>query len=213
MKYKVVGILIVLASYSANAQTWFGLGAGGNQAFNYFENSEGVKNETIQGVPGAYVSFYFQAQLPKTRKDPRIQLPTALMHFELSYKKSVMEDKSQALINRWSLDYLSFSAGYRYVFTSKKVISPFLGAGVTADWLLNGVQQRGFEQYNLKNDLNDLNLGIYPEVGVSYTISYQVLGTLGMSYMHGISNLESNGQTSRLSGLRLGVSAFFKLSK
>jgi hypothetical protein len=120
-----------------------------------------------------------------------------------------MRDSDSNTLKKWTMDYFLGLVGVRHIIRTDKKIAPFVGAAISMDWLLSGVQQIGFEQYDLMNELGKFNLGVVAEGGLKYSINYDVLGTLGLSYNYGLSDLEQNDQQSRLSGFRIGVSFHF----
>jgi len=203
-------MLMMQASYG---QSWVGLGVGANQSNVYFENSMGEQDETIKGIPSSYVSLYYMHELGSSKKTKKLyDMPDYLMAIEIGYKRAQSRDSDSNTLNKWTMDYFSSTIGVRHIVSTEKKIAPFVGVGISMDWLLSGVQQIGFEQYDLTNELEKFNLGVVGEGGVKYSINHDVLGTLGVSYTYGLSDLEQNDQKSKLSGLKIGVGIHFLIN-
>jgi hypothetical protein len=206
--------ILFMTTTLANAQSWVGLGVGGNQSSVYYKSSDGLKDKSIKGVPAAYVSVYYQLDLAKNGNGLSSRnLPSNLINTEFGFKRAMARDSDSNTLSKWTMDYFSTYLGYRHVFVSKSQVNPYFGIGMSADILLSGVQQIGFEQYDLKDDLSHLNMGVSAEGGLNYIISQEVLGILNISYNQGLTNLEKNEQKSRLSGIKIGISLMFKLNK
>ncbi len=202
-------ILAFIGSFSYG-QGWAGLGIGGHLTNVSFTNQQGVKDDRIKGVPSAYASFYFQLDLggPKKNTDAK-----GALIFEAGYKRGSSKNKESTILEKWVMDFLSGSIQYRYLPGSKRSVNPYFEAGLFGDYLMAGVQQSGIEQYDLTEDIKNFNVGLIGGAGLSYFISSEAYGTLGLSYQRGLSNLEKGNQTAHISGFKLGVSLFFKIDK
>jgi len=214
MKKVLTGLFTIVAFHASWAQSWVGIDVGVNQSNVYYENSNGEQDKMIKGVPASYASLYYMHELGNTKKSKKLyDMPDYLLTVEIGYKRAQSRDSDSNLLNKWTMDYFSSSIGVRHIVSTKKKIAPFIGAAFSMDWLLSGVQQIGFEQYDLTTELSQLNLGIVGEGGLKYSINHDVLGTFGVSYTYGISDLEQNEQRSRLSGFKVGVGIHFLISK
>jgi len=206
-------ILIFLLSLAygtlADAQAWVGIGLGGHLNDVSFFNSSGVKDERIQGILSTYFSFYLAHDLGQ-RRGPDISRNT--LFFQAGYKKGVSRNKESSVLEKWTIDNLSTSLTFRRMIQSRRLVNPYLGAGLGVDLITGAAQQEGFEQYDLTDDLKRVNVSAIAEAGLTYFISHDIYGTLGASYLHGLTNLEKNpAQTAHVHGWKVGIDIFFQL--
>lgn len=197
--------------YSRNySRDWVGLGLGVNQSNLSFKNSAGEQDESIKGVSAFYASFFYSYALgKKKRKTSLYDMPGNLLMVEIGYKRSQLQDSDNPTLKEWDLSHLSSSIGFRHKPRARNRVAPYLGMGLVLDYLLSSVQHLGIQRYDIKDELKDINLGIMGETGLYYSINYDVIGTLGLSYTHGLSDLESGLQQSNLSGIKIGLGVHF----
>jgi hypothetical protein len=206
-----LGTLVVI--HASWGQSWVGMDAGGHQSNVYYENSAGDQDKSIKGVPATYASIYYMHELVSSGNSKKLyDMPDYLLTVEIGYKRAQSRDSDSNLLNRWTMDYFSTSVGVRHIVSTKKKIAPFIGAAISMDRLLSGVQQIGFEQYDLTDELSIFNLGLVGEGGLKYSINHDVLGTFGISYTYGLSDIEPDEEKGRLSGFKVGVGIHFLIS-
>ena len=213
MKRLTIMAVFIMTAKVMCAQGWAGIGIGTHQSNVYYENSNGDQDKSIKGVPASYVSLYYMHDFVSGGKQKKLyDMPDYLLVVEMGYKKAETRDSDSQTLSKWMMDYFSSALGVRHIISTGKRVAPFVGVAFSMDMLLSGVQQIGFEQYDLTEELEKQNFGIVGEGGVKYSINHDVLGTLRISYMQGLSNLEKSSQLSRLSGLKVGVGIHFLIN-
>lgn len=212
---KAILLILLLAVTSTGysqrySRDWVGLGLGVNQSNLNFKNSAGEQDESIKGVSAFYASFFYSYALgKKKRKTTLYDMPGNLLMVEIGYKRSQLQDSDNPTIKEWNLSHLSSSIGFRHKPRARNRVAPYFGLGLVMDYLLSSVQHLGVQQFDVKDELKDINLGIMGETGLYYSINYDVIGTLGLSYTHGLSDLESGLQQSNLSSIKIGLGIHF----
>lgn len=206
MKQVVITMLLIIPSIAFAQQVGFSLGTT-IQNLSYI-NSDGVKSDQLKGLPAASISFsYLQALQAKG------SFANSVMA-QVGYKGGHLKDKGSHLLTTWSMNFLSASAHFISQKKSKRKANPFFGAGIVSDFLMSGTQNRGFEQYDLTNDLKTLNLSAKILTGLSYTISKESSCSLDLSYMRGFRNMEKSAeQSALLHAWQLSATLFFQLKK
>lgn len=211
MKTIIVALLIFYA-LSAHTQSRVGFSIGGNYNTIRFKNSAGEVNDNLKGLPGAAITMYYQVEVLKSKIEKRFK-PSNLLSVELGYKSGHFSDKGSQVLTTWSLNYLSTGLAFKHYRSSKKSVNPFYGGGFISDFLVSGVQSRGFEQYDLTDDIKKINLSITAEAGLLYTISDKSHCSLSLAYLRGLSNLEKDpGQKAMIHAWKLSAAVFFNLN-
>ena len=209
--YRFLLILFLIATfYDSQAQNWFGLSIGVNQSSLDFRNSSGQKNEDLKGVPGFTASTHFIFPL-STIKNLSLSGATVL-NTELMYKSSNIVDKGSSQQSTWALGHLGSSITLRKHFSSQSSLIPFYEIGAAYDYLLSGNQTIGFEQFNVKENLNPSNFSVQGGFGLLYNISYEANASLLLGYVHGLSDIEKEAlQSAKLNGLRASIAIYFTI--
>jgi hypothetical protein len=190
-----------------------GFSIGGNFNRIRFKNSEGVVNGNLKGLPGAAVAICYQSEILRSKTERRYK-PTNFLSVELGYKSGQFTDKGSQVLTTWSLNYLSTGLAFKHYRSSKKNVNPFYAGGFISDFLISGVQSRGFEQYDLTEDIKKINLSITAEAGLLYTISDKAHCSLSLAYLRGLSNLEKDSdQKAMIHAWKLSATVFFNLKK
>jgi|GEM_PF-3031826 len=208
MKYLFLFLLPVF-SLPIYAQSWVGFSFGGNFSQVRFTNSDGVVNKNLKGLPGTTATVFYQRSISKEKK---MYSATNLIGFELGYKSSRVQDKASSLLTIWNMHYLTNSLTFRHNSNSKRKANPFYGGGVVLDYLMSGTQNRGFNQFNITEDIKPLNVSVTVETGLNYHISDDANTTLRLAYLRGLANLEKDpSQQAYIHALRLSITLFFNL--
>lgn len=203
-------LFCLIVGTTAHAQYWVGLGAGGNQNMIKYLDDEGVRDKGIQGVPSVYVSAFVQRALGSPKAYYQAAYINAIVT-EWGYKRGVVKNNNSSELDRTTLDNLSTTITFRHMRHSKSLVNLYFGGGVFADYLISGVQERGFEQFDLTEDFKKLNFGLVADAGITYWMSHEVYGTLGLSYAKGLRNLEKGDQTLHINNIKIGIAVFFQL--
>jgi len=214
MKRLFIIIAITLSSH-LSAQTWLGVGFGSHVSNPYFKNSEGIENTGLKGSSSFYASGFYMKNL-STKSNIRAKreinrYPRNVIFAEFGYKRSSFQDEQTNLQSEWNLDFASSAVGFLHHFKSKGLFGPYVGISAVADLLTRSTQTIGFQEFDIKDELAPLNVGVAPMFGIYYRANHDVMAYLNGSYTAGISNLEDEGQTSRIGGLKLGLSILFKI--
>lgn len=175
-----------------------------------YTNSDGVKSEQLVGLPAAVISFsYLHTFNAKSKSKTIFNNSIAL---QLGYKGGQLKDKGSHLLTTWSMNFLSGSLNFVSQYGTKRKTNPFYGVGIVNDLLISGTQNRGFEQYDLTNDLKALNLSAKIFTGLSYRISDEASCSLELNYLHGLRNIERNQkQSALLHAWQLSATLFLQL--
>lgn len=202
-------MLFWLLSLSAISQNWVGLGIGASTSKLMFTDTNGLRNRDLVSLPGASASFFYHHRISK--ENWRRFSSTTVLSAETGFKSARIKDRESSLLTTWALQYLTGNLTIRRNVGSKHKVNMIYGAGLFADYLMSGSQSKGFEQFDLTNDLNRRAAGLITEFGVSYYQSDDSYSTLVLSYLHGMSNLEKDeGQVATLHLLNISVSVFFE---
>jgi len=209
MKYLFL-FFFTLSLLPANGQSWVGFSFGGNFSQIRFKNSDGAVNIDLQGLPGTTATIFYQRDIAKNKKVR--YSATNLIGFELGYKSNRIQDNASGLLTIWNMHYLTGSLTFRHNSNSKRKANPFYGGGLVLDYLMSGTQNRGFNQFDITEDLKPLNLSLTLETGLKYHISDEVNASIRLAYLRGIANLEKDpGQQAYIHAWRLSIAIFFKL--
>lgn len=201
-------MVLVVPSVVVAQQIGFGLGTT-IQNLSY-TNSDGVKADQLTGLPAAAISFSYLHTL-KTKS--KAAFSNSIMA-QLGYKGGHLKDEGSHLLTTWSMNFLSASANFISQHNSKKRANPFFGVGIVNDVLISGTQNRGFEQYDLTDDLKVLNVGAKIFTGLSYKISNEANCSLELNYMRGFRNMEKSAdQSALLHAWQLTATLYFQLKK
>ena len=207
----ILALLLIFYTLSVHAQRRVGFSIGGNYSDIRFKNSAGDVNENLKGLPGASITAYYQFEILKRKTEKRFN-PSNFLSPEIGYKSSQFSDKGSNVLTTWSLNYLSTGLAIKHYRNSKKTVNPFYGGGFITDFLISGVQSRGFEQYDLTENIKKINVSITAEAGLLYTISDNAHCSLSLAYLRGIYNLEKDpGQTAMIHAWKLSATVFFNL--
>ncbi|MEM7297377.1 MAG: hypothetical protein AAF391_03825 [Bacteroidota bacterium] len=207
---KLFVILLFFPGLLAGQQR-LGFGIGTTQSFLRFSSDTGSATNDLVGTPGVTASVFYQINL-SSYKGARGSKPGNYVSLEAGIKSSKLKDKQSTIATTWDIRYISGTLTYRRQKNSKGKVGPFYGAGLVYDVLLSGTQNRGVEQFNLKNELNSVNLGATVEAGLRYYVSSESVTTVRISYVRGFSNLEKDsGQSAYLDTIRLSIAMFFDL--
>ncbi|NBP67939.1 MAG: hypothetical protein EBU52_04275, partial [Cytophagia bacterium] len=156
-------MMVWMVSTVAMAQQ-IGFGLGTTIQNLSYTNSDGVKADQLTGLPAAAISFSYLYALKTKSAFANSMLA------QLGYKGGHLKDEGSHLLTTWSMNFLSASAGFVSHHNSKRKTNPFFGAAIVTDVLISGTQNRGFEQYDLTDDLKILNLSAKIFTGLSYKI-------------------------------------------
>ncbi len=209
MKLILTLALLILWGCSHGQRSWIGLSIGANHSQLRYRDSDGNLDKNLKGLPVGTASILFQRELRDNTKSSGYH-NSSLFSTELGYKTNKIKDKSSTLLTTWSLQYLSGNILFIKRENSRNTVNPYYGGGVAFDWMVNGKQNLGFEEYNLSEDLNAFNLSLVGEFGLTYFISLDAMGSLGLSYSRGLSNLEKGpNEQALLHAIKLTLTVFF----
>jgi len=209
MKKLLIAGLLLTGFFTYGQKTWVGFSIGANHSQLRYKNTKGVLDENLKGIPGGTASIFLQTQVFDKKKSARYPAAT-LLSTEIGYKSTKIKDKASTILTTWSLHYLTANLTLRRKANSKKKVNPFYGGGLVADWFASGTQNLGFEQYDLKEELQPLNFSITAEAGLTYFVGDDSFGTLGLSYLRGISNLETSpDEQALLHSIKISMAIFF----
>jgi hypothetical protein len=209
----VLIVLVFLTTTHANAQSKVSFSIGGNYNQVRFRNSAGVLNENLRGLPAVNVALAYEHALEKIGSRSEFN-PSNHVGVSLGYKSGQFKDKGSHVLTTWSTNYLSSSLGYFHRTGSKKPIHFMYGGGIVYDFLISGVQSRGFEQYDLSQDIKKANLSVAAHSGLFYRISDFSQCALKISYLKGLTNIEKDeNQSARFNAWQLSAVVFFDLTK
>lgn len=204
-------VILSLTSLSGSTQSWVGLGIGASTSRLEFTGTDGIRNRDLAGLPGVSTSFFYQQKVSK--KNQKKFSSKTVLSTELGFKSARIKDRESSLLTTWSMQYLTGNLTLRRRVGSKHKVNSFYGVGLFTDYLLSGTQNKGFEQFDLTNDLRRRVAGVIAEFGLSYYHSDDSYSTLKLSYLHGISNLEKDpGQKAFLYVLKISASVFFEFN-
>jgi len=211
MKYLLL-FFLVFYSLSAQAQNRVGFSFGGNFSQIRFINSDDVVNKDLKGLPGTTATFFYQHDISNKKKQKHAA--SNLAGFELGYKSNRLQNNASNLLTVWNMHYLTGSLTFRHNSNSKHKASPFYGGGLVVDYLMSGTQNRGFNQFDITEDLKPLNVSLTLETGLMYHISDEANASLRLAYLRGLANLEKDpGQQAYIHAWRLSIAVFFNLKK
>jgi len=198
-------------AHLAFSQSSVGLSIGGTFGQLKFENSEGVVDENLIGVPGAAASAYYFFDLGGVVTSA--SSGQNLLGVELGYKSSKFKDKASSQLTTWELQYITSRLLFRRITNSTNKARLFFGGGLAMDYLYGGTQNQGFSQFEITDALNALNVSLSAETGLTYIISSDTYATLRLGYLRGISNLEKDSsQQAFVHGFKLSMAIFFHLN-
>jgi hypothetical protein len=207
MKWLII-FLAVVPTIGFTQQVGFSLGT--NMQNLAYTNSAGVKSEQLVGLPAASISFSYMQRLQKKSRSKALQ--NNYLVLQAGYKTGQLKDKGSHLLTTWSMNFISGSLNFVSQHNTKRKTNPFYGAGVVNDLLISGTQNRGFEQYDLTNDLKSFNLSAKIFTGLSYRISDEANCSLELNYLRGLRNIEkSQGQSALLHAWQLSATLFLHL--
>jgi len=196
--------------YNPPSQSSIGFSLGGNFSQVRFKNSDGVLDEDLKGLPGTSATLFYFLQLANGKKGNYAF--ANLLGVELGYKSSKFQDKANSLLTTWNLQYLTGQLTFRHVVLSDHRVNLFFGSGVAIDYLRGGTQTQGFNQFEITEDLNRVNLSILVETGLKYNISEDAYTTLRLGYLRGLTNLEKDPeQEVFIHAVRLSIAVLFYL--
>lgn len=209
--YLLVLLNLLFAIVSAQSKVSFSIGGNYNQV--RFRNSSGELNKDLRGLPAVKVSLGYEHALEKKNTQKGFG-PSNHVGLSLGYKAGQFKDKSSHVLTTWALNYLSGSLEYFHRTSSKRPTHFMYGGGVVSDFLISGVQSRGFEQYDLGQDIRKNNISIAIHSGLFYKISDFSQCALKLSYLKGLTNVEKDqNQSAILNAWQLSAVVFFDLSK
>ncbi|WP_436516592.1 hypothetical protein [Ekhidna sp. To15] len=208
----ILWVSLIAGSNIVYSQNWVGLSIGGNQTFINFQDAAGQKNDALKGVPGFTASSHFQFPLSKI-KNLSLNGSTVL-NIEGGYKSTKIVDINSSQQSSWTLRQLTSSMTIRKHLKSRSTLIPFYEMGGSVDYMLSGTQTLGFEQYDLDESLNTINISIQSGLGLQYEISYDANATILLGYLHGLSDIEKDqAQKAKLNGLRISIAIYFTIEK
>lgn len=208
MKKFLCILLIVTPVVAYSQQLGFNLGT--NLQNLAYENSSGVKSAQLIGLPAATISFSYLHNLPGKGKSKGSW--NNYLIAEVGYKGGQLKDKGSHLLTTWSMNFLSGSLNFVSQLNTKRKANPFFGAGIVSDLLISGTQNRGFEQYDLTNDLKSVNMSAKIFTGLLYHISDEASCAIQVNYLRGLLNIEkSQGQPALLHAWQLSATLFLEL--
>lgn len=194
------------------AQSGIGFGAGGNIGNVKFREGGKSTEHELRSLPGSVIAISYHLALAggKTKKGKSAQH----IVLDASYKSVSVKDNSSHLLTTWSFGFLSFAPNYQYTLVSKKRVTPFFSGGLAIDYLVNGMQSRGFEQYDLTNEIRRVNVSANVAAGLKYQVSENAHTSLHLGHLRGLRNLETDvNQTAYLHGWQLSAAIVFELHK
>jgi len=194
------------------AQSGIGFGAGGNIGHVKFREGGQRTEHELGSLPGSVIAISYHVALAsgKTKKGKSAQHVV----LDASYKSVSVKDNSSHLLTTWSFGFLSFAPNYQYTLVSKKRVTPFFSGGFAIDYLVNGMQSRGFEQYDLTDEIRRVNVSATLAAGLKYQVSENAHTSLRLGHLRGLRNLENDAdQTAYLHGWQLSAAIVFELHK
>ena len=201
-----LGLLIGSSTY---AQTWVGLGMHANDALPIYKTSQNARVHEYKGRIKGGASLYFKRDLTQAHGH-RIMNQNAIL-YELGIKALSVKNTGSNIIEEYDMSYLSNALIFRHYRKSRRKANMYYGIGGFSDYMLSGYQTEGFVETDISNHLKTINWGLVADTGLSYWIADDVYGVFGVSYNHGLTNLESGGETLKLHYIKIHLSAFFAL--
>lgn len=204
-------LLLTIGHACAQSKVSFSIGSNYSQV--RFRNSAGDLNENLRGLPAAKISLAYEHALEKANARKEFD-PSDHIGVSLGYKSGQFKDKASHVLTTWTTNYISVGVDYFHRTGSKKPIHFMYGGGLVNDFLTSGVQSRGFEQYDLSQDIRAKNFSAALHTGLFYRISDFSQCALKLSYLKGLTNIEKDeNQTARLNAWQLSAVVFFDLTK
>lgn len=205
----IIAFVFVLIFHSTFAQSRIGFSAGGNYTQVVYKNSSGERYNSLKGLPGFGVGAILESGVGS--KQSRF---LSALQLKLGYKSSQFKDGQSNLLNTWSINSVSASTGFVLSRNARKTLNEFYGIEVIHDFMVSGIQNRGFIQYDLSDALKKYNMSVALTSGLNYTISDFSHCSLWISYSRGLSNLERDvNQTARFHAWMLSAAVYFSLHK
>lgn len=213
MKKVFMLMLTVTISLPLTGQKAVGIGIGANSgSVKFGTDGDNTTAQHLRGVVSGNASVQFQFSLEESW---RAKVTRSVLCAEVGYLPMKIRDDNTHLLTSWSMNFITTRLAYRHHPNSLTIgmrTNFFWGVGVSGNFLINGTQQRGFEQYNLKYELRKSGLQALAEAGLRYAISNETFSTLSLEYDHGLTNLEKDpGQRAYVRYWKVNLTLFFDL--
>jgi hypothetical protein len=206
---RLIALALFCASTNSMAQSAIGIGISANYLQVSYINSQGVKSDKLSGLPGAGAFFLFDKVV--ANKSSRLE-----KHIvgNVGYRTSAFKDNDANLLTKWSVNFLETSVALKLVQQSKRTVAPMFMGGLSHHYLIAGTQSRGFEQYDLTNNLRRQSFNVLGAFGLSYRISQENSCALILSYTRGLSNMERDqNQNAKFHVWQLSTSVMLGITK
>ncbi len=187
-----------------HAQTkWIGLSTGGNLSSIRYRTSSDNLDKSLKGIPAFAASVEF-------RKIGASRTGFAAL---AGYRTATVKDGDAYVLTTYSLNHLTLGA-FAEISTPAKQISYSVGMGIVGDYLVHGMQSRGFEQFDLTTSLDRLNASVAVRGATHYNISDDAFCGVIISYSRGLTNMEKDqDQTAFMNSLTASISIHFRLGQ
>ena len=191
------------------AQHAVGPSIGGTLSGIHYVNSSGKRLSNLKGAPGFVAAIGYHRQFSGRQKSIR-----SCFTADIGYQTINIRDAESHIATTWTLRYAFASFGYRLINEKGKRVNPYAGAGAEFAYLSGGSQQRGFEEYNITENLRPVNISAVIDGGIFYNISDEAYCVFAIGYHRGLSNIEKDAtQKATVSAARITMAVYFQLSK
>jgi hypothetical protein len=191
------------------AQHSVGPSIGGTLSGLRYITSSGQRLSNLKGAPGFIAAIGYQHESSGKSKTAR-----TCFSADLGYQTINFRDSESHIATTWALRYTFAAVGFRLVNSKNKRVHPYAGASVAVGFLSGGSQQRGFEQYNITDNLRPINFSAGVDGGIFYNISDEAYCLFSIGYQRGLSNIEKDPQQrATVNAARVAMAVYFRLSK
>jgi hypothetical protein len=210
MRLRIFLIFIsIITTTNLRAQHSVGPSIGGTLSGLRYITSTGQRLSNLKGAPGFIAAIGYQHESPGKSKAPR-----KCISADLGYQTINFRDSESHIATTWALRYTFATVGFRLLNTKNKRVHPYAGISVAVGLLSGGSQQRGFEQYNITENIRPINVSAGIDGGILYNISDEAYCLFSIGYQRGLSNIEKDPQQrATVNVARVAMAVYFRLSK
>jgi hypothetical protein len=196
MRY-LITLISIFFIWSTNSQTAY-LKTGFNTTKYDYKNSSGNSNDNVKTSNGTFFEMGYSFPLETSRRTrsfgrySRLNFKTALALNQYNATGGNSIDNYE-----WDTKYLGLITGLEYFVLGADLIALSLDGGLGFEFLLNGTQKIGGNNYNLKDSKEFNGLYITPRVGLNllFNFSNEVSLTVGYNFSKAISASKSGDES------------------
>lgn len=190
-------LIFALFSYTLNSQTAF-FKTGLNKTTYDYTNSLGKSNDNVQSSSGNFyeIGYAFPLELSKRTRSlgrySRLYFKTGLSLNEYNATGGNKIDNY-----KWDSKYLGLRTDLEYIFLGSDLIALSFDGGLGFEFLLEGKQKIGGNNYNLKDSKEFNGLYITPRFGLNLLVNFsnEVSLLVGHNFSKAISASSSGDET------------------